>query len=256
MCPMAETVRVRTDDLMKLLGSVLPMVDREPGLSIHGVLIEAAGGVLTATATDRFVLGHARVPCEGELAAPVLVWRKGAKRLLRALRGDEEMAPRERSLLSIQLAGDGSPCLGLGVDDSPRVEPYTLEDFEKWGFESYALVPAEVPGGQGTTFPDYVKVFDKWAEQKPGTGPVAVRPSLLARFDAAAGFGLPNGQMPRWRFGRHQELIRVDIGGWFAGLVAPYGSLKKTELTGVVMVARPVREAASRVEKREELSHD
>lgn len=244
---MAETLRVPTKDLVKLLASVLPMVDREPGLSIHGVLLEAAGGVLAATATDRFVLGHARVPCEGELAAPVLVWRKGVKRLLRALREDDDVAPRAASLLSVERAGDLSQRLCLGVDMSVP-EPTSLEDFDEWGFEWFVDVPCDSSksgNGPRMEFPDYTRVFAKWAEQKPAGGPVAVRPSLLARFDAAAGFGIPNGDMPRWRFGRHKELVRVDIGDWFAGLVAPYGSLKKSELTELVTVARPVRAEVS-----------
>lgn len=238
-------MRVRTNDLVKVLASVLPLVDREPGLSIHGVLLEAAGGVLAATATDRFVLGHARVPCEGELEAPVLVWRKGAKRLLAALRGDEELAPRERSLLSVEHAGGLSKRLCLGVDESGPDGPASLEDFGEWGFDWYADVPCDsstADGGPRMAFPNYVRAFEKWAEQKPGTGTVAVRPSLLARFDAAAGFGIPSGEMPRWRFGGHEDLIRVDIGAWFAGMVAPYGSLKKAELTDLVTVAHPVHE--------------
>lgn len=62
------TATITAKALRLALRATRNFVDGEDMVGLHTIRIEAGGGVLTATATDRTAVGHVRRPAEGDLA--------------------------------------------------------------------------------------------------------------------------------------------------------------------------------------------
>jgi len=71
-----HTFQIRADQLSKIVGSVLPMASKDRTLGVlSGVLLRRQDNYLTATATDRYVIGICRDSIDPNLTAPSQQWR-------------------------------------------------------------------------------------------------------------------------------------------------------------------------------------
>jgi hypothetical protein len=85
--PAAGTVTVTAAGLCRIIGDALPFACKDPYLpTIHGVCLEAAGGILSATATDRYALGHSRTDCGGDLVGQLVISLADARLIAKLFR--------------------------------------------------------------------------------------------------------------------------------------------------------------------------
>jgi hypothetical protein len=194
----AETsVTVASCDLRRVLRDTLPFSGREAPLDV--VCLEAVAGTFSATATDRYTLGHARTACRGEFGRPVVISRKDAARIKRVL----PCGPVPHR------AGDETT-LTVGTDGL-----YVRVSAGSPGELGFLAATAEIESE--VTFPDYAVIVPK-VTGDPASEPFGLSPSLLARFAKIAdraGYPL--------RFHVHDPLSRilVEVGDDFTGVIMP-----------------------------------
>jgi hypothetical protein len=190
--PAEAGLTVASCDLRRILRDTLPFTGYDSPLDV--VCLEAVGGVLTATATDRFTLGHARTACRGEFGRRIVISRADAAVIKRMLPRSSPYTAAEQTTL----VDDGS-ALSLRIAVGSR------------GQVGLRFTTSQV------TFPDYVKVLAKVTDDPAGQ-PFALNPRFVSRFAKIA----DRGGIPL-RFFVHNSLSRifVEAGPDFIGAIMP-----------------------------------
>ncbi len=193
----SATATTEVQHLYRVLTAVTPFAEQQPGV-FDSVRIEAGGGVLTATATNRYVVAHARGPATGNLLAANL-HTYHAKALVDALGafvdpGTPAFAPHADVTLTV---GDGRFEVTVGRL-SARVDVH-----------GYANWPADVIVGAYESAPTQ----DTSALQ----GAVLLDLDILAKIRDIRTSSSP----ARFSFGKPDGPVRVEIEDWFTAVVMP-----------------------------------
>lgn len=210
-------VKTTARHLSRVLEAAAPFAERDedgwpafPGLA--AVRLEAAGGVLCATATDRHIAAHARGEASGSLPRPVHVSPDEACGITNALKpfvqtdnDDEDDIPA-----SLTLESPDEPGARLVV----RVHG-KLVGFDRDVTVSARDTRAEFPIADITR--NYAAAPTACATL---TGPFAIDPRFLETLSAVRHLG---GRFRPLRFyaTASDAPVRVEFEDWFVALVAP-----------------------------------
>ncbi|MFI2667890.1 hypothetical protein [Micromonospora carbonacea] len=195
---MSPSVTISTSNLAQALRAVTPFASRDvtlPGLCV--VQLQAAPGILTATATDRYSIGHARQAATGALSRPRYLHRRDAKNLRDEL--DAYMEDRESGL-----------------------DPVTItehDDYLRVTFDPVTMHCVEPDAGK---FPDVGAVLATLPVVAAAEGlhaPVSLSHRVLRPLLKAAEADPYNP--PRLLFDGPRKPVRVEIGDWFIGAIMP-----------------------------------
>ena len=200
--PAETTITVKAADLVRVLSDAIPFAGTDETLpQLRAVLLEAVDGTLTATATNRYVMGHARTTCDGGFGGQVVIGLDDAKLIAKLFRpsakskaGPDVTVTAGGDVVRFAYSSDGSlgvlPELGVGVR---RVNE---------------------------EFPKYEDLLTKMlAKAKPAEGrPFGVAPHFLALFSR-----LPLGHGEALHVHVHGEASPVvfEIPDRFVGLLMP-----------------------------------
>lgn len=187
-------VTVASCDLRRVLRDALPFTGDDPPLDT--VCLEAVAGTFSATATDRYTLGHSRAACTGEFGQRAVITRHTARAIKRMLPcGPTPHAAGQKVTLTL----DGNALrLRTGTDDSRST--------------ASLLGPLSL-----TTFPDYPTILKKFTDNEPGR-PLGFTPRFLARFAKVA-----ERYEASLRIFTHDPTspVLVEAGDTFVGVIMP-----------------------------------
>ena len=192
-------------DLIRTLAAAVPFAASDDLPPIACVRIEAGGGALTATATNRYIAAHVRTKATGELG-PTFVPTEHATALLDFLKGSRS---RDRitggSALAEVSVADGALCITA---------------------DGAALT---VPTAQRAEWPEPVDAaFADGPTQNSSAlgGPIAINLKWLHQIHAATdtSFDIP----AVLSFSGPRGMVRVEIGDWFMAIVMPMQRLPKS----------------------------
>lgn len=181
-------------DLTTVIGEVLPHASKDGTLPVlNAVLLRAEGGVLTASATDRYTLGVSTIGWQGADIPASVLGLDDAVELLRILKGR---------------AGRTGPG-----------EPLTVK-------ASKTAIAFEIPGLTVTyelrkgSFPDFAALLAKErpAGDKPGVQ-IALDPDFLARFKAARRSSREPVHLNIAGSSREPAMVLVKVGKHFTGAI-------------------------------------
>lgn len=218
------SVSVTAKHLARTLRIAIAFADPDGFGGTESVYLEAGNGLLTATATDRHILGHVRQTATGDWGGTgAIIGYDWADLLVEALDILPDNDPVELSL------GHGGKRLRLA---HPKL---------------VVLVPnsSRAPGSP-KQWVDYRALFAKVTDAQPGLSvPVSLDPALIARFADVrellpALWGL-SATPVRWTFVGEHAPVRIEIGDSFTGLIMPI-RLRPQDDSGWPV---PVGEAAS-----------
>ncbi|MFF0823020.1 hypothetical protein ACFYUR_21885 [Micromonospora haikouensis] len=193
------TTTISTSNLAQALRAVTPCASRDitlPDLCV--VQLQAAPGLLTATATDRYVIGHARQAATGALSRPRYLHRRDAKNLRDEL--VSYMEDRESGLDPVTIAEHDDDCLRVTFG------PVTM----------HCVEPSV------GKFPDVAAVLATLPTEPTAEGlhaPVSLSHRVLRPLLKAAEADPYNP--PRLLFDGPRKPVRVEIGNWFIGAAMP-----------------------------------
>lgn len=187
-------VTVASCDLRRVLRDALPFTGDDPPLDT--VCLEAVAGTFSATATDRYTLGHSRAACTGEFGQRAVITRHTARAIKRMLPcGPTPHAAGQKVTLTL----DGN-ALRLRTETGDSRSATTL------------LVPLSL-----TTFPDYPAILTKSTDDTPGR-PLGLTPHFLARFaKIGARYGSPLCVFTH----DPTSPVFVEVGDTFVGVIMP-----------------------------------
>lgn len=188
------TVTITAGNLRRALRAAALFADNdEYGVpDLAAIHIEAGSGVLTATATDRYVLGHARTDADGALDV------HGAGIQVRHAQMVIDMLDDIPGLAAVELTAPlGGPLRVKGVN-----------------------VAVEVPTCYIPGTSKYRELFQKLDDAYPaGTSQMLIAPSLLK---AIAGLeDIYPTSAGRWTFTDPLKPVRVEVGAHFVALLMP-----------------------------------
>lgn len=200
---MSGKLTVTGSDLVTVLWAAMPFAGRDDTLpALSCIRMEARDKAITATATDRYTIGHARASATGGLARPVLISRRDAKNIIRVLR-------RSRDDERIDLVE-----VTVTQADS-HIQP-------KVTFATNAVSVTVDDHSRTFQYPDLKTIMDALATAGTASldGMVAVDPRhfrALLKVQRLAGAGHPC----RFYFGGARKPVRVEFGDWFVGAIMP-----------------------------------
>lgn len=212
--PVIDTGTVTTTayDLNVLLSGAAPFADNPDYHPTLGcVRLEAGGGVICTSATDRYHLAHVRRPADGDLA-PVYLRRDTVEGIVKRLDARAQFVGDARERVRIS-ASKGR--LDIVVGDHV-MHPET-EKIEDW--------------------PDLGKVISQGNTGNHNTeGPVGIGVhSMKLLAEALEAMDHPRAVM-RWSLGGPKSPILAELGDWFVALFmpcvarvheTPYGSMPR-----------------------------
>jgi hypothetical protein len=204
------TVTMLAGDLCRALSDALPFVCTDTCLpQITVVRIETSDGTLSATATDRYTLGHSRAACTGDLPAPFSLPTAAARQVIRLFKPPRRIpfGPGPR------VAVDYNPDTWIATFSPAREDGPAL-------FAEHADIGHEVRvKTRDEKYPEYHKLIDRAPAAAEHTGAAyGLNPWLLARFDKVT--GTPGMPMRVW-MGRRTKPVVVQIGDTFVGIIMP-----------------------------------
>lgn len=213
-------VTITTGRLAQALGSVVPFASRDVTLpSVCAVQLHCAVGVLTASATDRYVIGHARQAATGAFTRPRLLHWRDARALRKALSRFIRDQGSSADLVAIT-EGDASLTLKFGYVTLHMDEPEGAKNAP-----NLEPILAKLPTN------------DTAGIQTPiGLSRRVVKPLLKAARWA------PCDPM-RWLLAEPGKPFRVEIGDWFVAAVMPV-ALRGDEKNVSVEMPQPKAEVA------------
>lgn len=186
-------------DLNVLLSAVAPFAEKEDWdtFVLRYIRIEASGGTICASATDRYHLGHARRPATGDLA-PVYIRRDAVEEVIKRLDARAGFVGDASEEVRLKAANGR---LDIEVGD-------------------HVIRPATK---KVDTWPDLGKIL---AESPKGShdadGPVYIGShSLQILAEAIEGIG-QSMVLTRWRMGGAKSPTVVECQDWFVALLQPY----------------------------------
>jgi hypothetical protein len=205
--------------LARIIQDVLPFAADGQGVDdlsqLRGVLLEAQGGTLTATATDRYSLAHSRGECEGSLPGRLLIRRSEARLLAETFRSS-------RAPVAIYVTDAGPVKVvrfaGKSIGD---VTP-DGEDPDSYGYgpEVGELVDVTVRTMR-EPFPTYDTLFNDGEKPSGVSQAIGVNPKLLTRCSAAVDGRDVTSEMRVYTYGDPNRQIRVEVGDDFAAVIMP-----------------------------------
>lgn len=188
---------VSTGCLAAALGSTIPFAYPDVDLpGLHGVQIYASFGAFTATASDRYVIGHATRDATGELPRTYLLHYDSAVRLRDAIESYMSLRESGADLVAITAPGDSS----LRFEFGNVVLTFTEPEY-------------------GAKLPDLRDVLDKLPESGGVREPIGLAPRVLSPLMKAAEWD--QFEPLRWTFNGPLKPIRVELGRWFLAAVMP-----------------------------------
>lgn len=200
------TVTITAADLVRTIDNVLPFTNRDETLPmLCAVFLETADGKLTATATDRYTLGHARADCTGSLPKEgVLIRRADAMLITRLFRPARRRAGHS---LMAQVSLTLEPAKG-GDNKILRVATAdTLGLVRELGI-GISTMDVQFVGYRGL-----INKLESPAENQP----VGLNPQYLARFARVA--AEYSGEPLRFFSGGPASGSIIEIGENFLGLI-------------------------------------
>jgi len=157
------TLTIELHELRWLLSAALPFAAKDLSAfpSLEAVRLETRGGYVTATATDRYVVGMARVKAKGAKGFEALIRAKDVRHILATFKNRRGVFSTVN--LGVTPGKPGSVTVGLADGLFAGAVDLTAR---------YELVDGD--------FPKLGKIFREW---KPSTKPVgAFNPAYLAKF--------------------------------------------------------------------------
>lgn len=220
---MTDTVTITTGGLAQALGAVIPFASRDETLpAVGAVQLHCLGDTLTATATDRYVIGHARQDATGTFDGPRFLHWRDAQALRKAISRHIAFVESAADLVTITVE-DGATNFAFGRTRLAVTEPNGVKSAPDLG-----PIMAKLPTNDGVSL-----------QQPIGLSRRVLRPLLkAAKWD-------PYNPM-RWLPEDPGKPIRVEIGDWFVAAVMPV-KLRGDE--GNVPVELPKREPAEQVSR-------
>ncbi|MGX4657070.1 hypothetical protein ACWCHM_25975 [Micromonospora sp. SCSIO 07396] len=204
-----------TGSLAQILGAVTPFASRDVTLpALNSVQLRAADGILAASATDRYVIGHARQPATGQPTGPLYLARWDAKRLRREL--DAYIEDRETVADKATITQDGEfLTVTFGGLTMHSRQPEGVNNYPDLGKILSALPTRDAEGLHAPI----------------GLTHRAIRPLLKAT-------ELDPFNSPRWTFDGPRKPVRVEIGDWFIGALMPVSLRGDEQPVSIDLVAR------------------
>jgi hypothetical protein len=194
-----QTATTTVQDLINILAIVKPFTDGYSHPILGTVRIEAGGGIITATATNRAVAAHARAKATGALP-PTHLRTKNVAGMIDALK------PFVDADLNVYLDADGDSLVELAVEDGK--------------FEiTVGRIRAKVDVHASAHWPDMGAIF-AGAPVPEGSllhGPVTVSLEWCAKLQELQSQNAP----VRLSFDGPGRPIRVEMGDWFVALIMP-----------------------------------
>lgn len=180
--------------LTELVAPVLPHVDQSQSLPVLGcVKLETVGGYLTATATDRYAVALSRVPVGEDVQFHAVIDQRDLRALLamfKPRRGEtDDLTLEVTSPHTLRVEGPGALFSNAVIE--------------------YALMESE--------YPKLSQIFERRHGEPSTDGLVDVNPTLLAKFQHAAG---PNSPI-HIDLGDGKRPIFITAGDNFIGALMP-----------------------------------
>jgi hypothetical protein len=197
------TVTVTARDLARILGATVPFAaDPDSGLpAIAAVQLHAGDGLLTATATDRYVLGYARTDATVTPTIRFVMRVEDARSLRKQL--SQTMKQREH----------GAFLVVLSIDEQSERRGMTVD------FEPYSFRYMEASTGSAPNLGEVLAANRVDPGTSPSAGPIGIGARTLKPFVKAAQW---TDMAPmRWSQGDSMKPITVEMGDWFLGLIMP-----------------------------------
>lgn len=169
--------------------------------AIEAVQLAAGSGLLTAAATNRYVVGYARQKAQTDTPVQFLLNISHADAIRKTLTRSLKEQGRDFPVL-VFVFTEGSHRY-ISVD----FEPHMMRFEECYGASSA---------------PDLKKLIDEQVQPgaTPAAGPVGLYPSAFKPFIKAAKY-VDEGTPMRWSFGDEMKPARVELDDWFIGLIMP-----------------------------------
>jgi hypothetical protein len=187
-------------DLAVYLRIVRRFTDADDYSPLRCIRLEAAGGKLTITGSNRFVLGHARITAAGELP-PTIVDRDWVHVITHAL----DALPDTPAVVQLRRVSALLPDAPPALEITPGVGPFLL------------TVPTV-----RATFPKLDLLFDSHREKPQGLDePIGLAPALVRPFAKACADLADLGHTAAWHFAGVKNPVRLQVGNTFTGLVMP-----------------------------------
>jgi hypothetical protein len=195
----SEPVTMTTGCLAAALGATIPFAYPDVSIpSLHGVQVHAGGGLFTATATDRYVIGHAQRSATGSLPRRYLLHVANAQRLLDSLTKYMDIRESRADRVTITPTDDQGLRFEFSDVALTLTEPSYVDTIPNLS-TPLASLPTNDANGIGMPI---------------GVGPNVLRPLL----EAAAWEPF---EPLRWLFGGPHSAFRVEIAEWFVAAVMP-----------------------------------
>lgn len=190
-----STVTVKAEVLVRTLSNVVPFADtgRDAYAAISVVHVEAGNGVITATATDRFTMGHARGEANGAMGG-TSIRLPDVKRILDTLKG----AAKADAYAILTLSGE-----------TPETQTLTVA--------CDVLGTSVTVAPEFEAFPRYRRLFPTEHEVNL-TVSAAFNAAYMARF---AKVKVDRGVPMRIVHASPQKPMVVEIGDSFVGIIMP-----------------------------------
>jgi hypothetical protein len=200
-------VTTTTANLATILGATLPFAGHDwdhPGL--YGVRLDAANGIITATATNRYVLGHARKPASGDLPRGVFLDAPSARLVRKTVSRAMKARQRSDDAVTITATFDGDSPARVVVD-----------------FLDITIRLTEGQPIKHLTNLDSLLAMVPGPDQKALSAPFAVAPYAIEPLIEAAKWGSTGARNEplRWSFVDPHKPARVEIEDWFVAAVMP-----------------------------------
>lgn len=197
----ASSLTIPAANLVRVLHDALPFAGTDTDLpQISAVYIEAAGGVFTVTATNRYVLGHARTTCDGGLPAPLLISADDARLIAQLFR------PNRRSVTG--------PTVTIITDE--HVARFAYADSDSLGLLPELGVAVRL---RHIAFPKYQHLLTRRSKADwDGSTAIGFNPRLLNLFGKVTD---ANQHHLRMFLNGPTRATVVEIGEDFIGIVMP-----------------------------------
>lgn len=169
--------------------------------AIEAVQLAAGNGLLTAAATNRYVIGYARRRTQTDTPVQFLLNVSHADAIRKALARSLKERGRDFPVLLFVSVEGSRRCISVDF------EPHMMRFEECHGASSA---------------PDLKKIIDEAVQPgaTPAPGPVGLNPSAFKPLIKAAKY-VDEGTPMRWSFGDEMKPARVELDDWFIGLVMP-----------------------------------
>ncbi|WP_329013108.1 hypothetical protein OG271_03815 [Micromonospora rifamycinica] len=215
-------ITTTTGSLAKILGAVTPFVSRDVTLpALNCVQLRAADGVLAASGTDRYVIGHARQPATGQPTGPLHLARWDAKRLRRELTAFIE-------------------------DRETAADEATITQGGEFLTVTFRGVTMHLRQAEGKNYPDLEKILSALPthDAEGLHAPVGLTHRVIRPLLKAA--ELDPFSSPRWTFDGPRKPVRVEIGDWFIAVLMPVKLQGDEQPVSVEMPGHAAAEAVAR----------